>query len=138
MTFKRFIAINLITILFPLIALAQSTPPTPSQGSPMINRLKNIGENAGYGQATETSLLDIISSVINAVLGILGIIFIILILIAGYHWMTAHGKEEKVEKAQDTIRMAIIGLIIVVGAFAIWAFVSSYLIGSGTATVTNT
>ena len=42
--------------------------------------------------------------------------------------MTARGEEEKVEKAKDTITRAIIGLIIVVGAYAIWSFIFSNLI----------
>ena len=33
-------------------------------------------------------------------------------LYAGYHWMTARGEEEKVEKAKDTIQRAIVGIII--------------------------
>jgi len=54
---------------------------------------------------------------------LLGIIFIILMIYAGYNWMTAQGEEEKVTKAKTTIQRAIIGLIIVVSAYAITAFV---------------
>jgi len=66
--------------------------------------------------------------VIEGALSLIGIIFLALMLYAGYHWMTARGEEEKVEKAKDTIQRAIVGIIIVVGAYAIWKFIFSYLL----------
>jgi amino acid transporter len=64
-----------------------------------------------------------VASLIKAFLGILGIIFIILIIYAGYNWLTAGGEEEKVRKAKDTIKRAVIGLIIIAASYAITAFV---------------
>lgn len=106
--------------------------PTGSSTPAMLDRLKGVGTGAGYTDATETSLFDIVGTVISALLALLGVIFVLLIVIAGYNWMTAQGDEHKIDKAKDTIRAAIIGLIIVAGAFAIWQFISSYLI-TGTA-----
>ena len=62
--------------------------------------------------------------VINAFLSIFGTIFLILMILGGYKWMMASGREEEVKKAKDTIRAAIIGLIIVVSAYAISYFVA--------------
>jgi len=42
---------------------------------------------------------------------------------AGYIWMIARGDEAKVEKAKDTIVNCIIGVVIVVGAYAITSFI---------------
>lgn len=70
---------------------------------------------------------DIIAKIIKGFLALLGVIFIILILIAGYNWMTAAGDEEKVRKAKDTIQRAIIGLLIIVSAYAITYFVFKYM-----------
>ena len=53
----------------------------------------------------------------------LGMIFLILMLYGGYLWMTAAGKEERVTKAKNLITAAIIGVIIVVSAYAISYFV---------------
>lgn len=64
-----------------------------------------------------------VATVIKAFLGLLGIIFIFLMVYAGYHWMTAAGDEQKVTKAKDTLRTAIIGLIIIVAAYSITYFV---------------
>lgn len=75
----------------------------------------------------EGGVAIIISMVIRGFLSVLGIIFVVLMVLAGYNWMTAGGNEEKVEKAKDTIRRAIIGLIITASAYAITIFVFSNL-----------
>lgn len=86
--------------------------------------LKKIGQHGGYDQSTnQYSLSRIAGTAIYAFLSILGIIFIVLMIYGGYTWMTASGDEEKVKKAQQTIKTAIIGLIIIVGAYAIWDFI---------------
>jgi len=89
-----------------------------------------VGADSGpYEQVTEESgVSNIAGAVIQAALALIGVIFLALMLYAGYHWMTARGEEEKVEKAKDTITRAIIGLIIVVGAYAIWIFILNQLI----------
>lgn len=83
------------------------------------------------GFSETTSVADVLSMVIKAFLGLLGIIFVILIILGGYNWMTAAGEEEKVNKAKDTLKRAIIGLIIVVSAYAITYFVFTNLDGVG-------
>ncbi len=60
-----------------------------------------------------------VGQIISAALGLLGILFLILMLYGGYLWMMARGNEEKVDKAKDLITAAIIGLIIIVGGYAI-------------------
>jgi len=88
------------------------------------SQLKEAGETSGpFSSGNEFSLAEIVGYIIRAFFGILGMIFIILILTAGYNYMNARGDEERVDKALTTIRRAIIGLIITVGAYAIWAFV---------------
>jgi len=127
MILKRFLIIALLVFL-PTLSWAQSTGTVTPQVSPLLDRLKTVGTGAGYNEATEATALDIVGMVINGLLGFLGIIFIILMLLAGYRWMNANGDEEKITKSKDTIRQAIIGLLIVIGAFAIWRFIANYLI----------
>ena len=91
--------------------------------SAALDKLVDIGSDAGFEGADETSFAKIIGGVVSTALGFLGVIFVILIIYAGYNWMTAAGEEEKVRKAQDTIKRAVIGLIITTSAYAIWNFV---------------
>ena len=53
------------------------------------------------------------------------LIFFGLMVYAGFLWTTAQGDPAKVKKAQDMIKQAIIGMIIVFAAYAISAFVIS-------------
>lgn len=105
-------------------------PVTEDQGVPaptLKENLEALGGAAGYEKATETTLSEIIGTVVSAFLSLLGIIFIVLVILAGHNWMTASGNEEKLTKAKESLWRATIGLIIVVGAFAIWTFVFSKL-----------
>lgn len=69
---------------------------------------------------------EVIGIIISAVLALLGVIFLILIIYSGYIWMTARGNEQLVEKAKNNLRDAVIGLIIVLGAYVITQLVSEY------------
>lgn len=95
--------------------------------------------------ATNAGLQDVplsyaVARVIMMFLSLLGIIFVGLITFAGYHWLTARGNEEKVRKAQDTIKQATWGLIVVLAAYSISYFLLRYLLGEmgGTAPRTIT
>ncbi len=104
----------IFVLLIPYFAFAGNTP---------LNNLKNVGVKGGYAEANEYTFSVILGSVVSIFLGFLGIIFLILTIYAGYNWMTAGGNEEKVTKAQDTLKRAIIGLIITVSAYAIWTYI---------------
>ena len=79
---------------------------------------------------------DIAASVIRIILGFLGIIAVIIILLGGFKWMTAGGNEDKVGEAKKLITAGIIGLVIIVAAFAIASFVLTNLIAATTNTYT--
>ncbi|MFA5184547.1 MAG: hypothetical protein WC456_03400 [Patescibacteria group bacterium] len=74
---------------------------------------------------------NIIARVIQVILGFLATVFIILMIIAGFRWLTARGNEEMVTEAQGTIRNAIIGLAVVLMAYAITYFIFKYMPFSG-------
>lgn len=65
----------------------------------------------------------IAARIINVALGLLGIIVLVIVLYAGFQWMTAGGDAAKVEEAKARLRNGIIGLIIILSAYAITAFV---------------
>ncbi len=91
---------------------------------------KKIGNKFG----ANTDIQGIIVGIIKTFLTFLTIIFIILILIAGFKWMTAAGNEEQIKEARSQLSHAIIGLIIILSAYAITHFVFDVLIESTTGT----
>jgi len=91
----------------------------------------------GTGLSTTRKLPDFIGSLIKAALSFVGVLFLLLMLYAGFLWMTARGNTETVTKAKDLIVGAVIGIVIVVSAYAITSFVIGGLTGTGTTTDTS-
>lgn len=85
---------------------------------------------AGSDGTPQTSVREIIVMVINAVLGLLGVIFLALIIYAGFLWMMAGGNDEQVGKAKKLLTNSIIGVVIIVAAYAISYFVLTALLPS--------
>ena len=83
----------------------------------------DTAEIAGYDEFELQT--EVIPQIIYIILSLLGVIFMILMVYGGSIWMTAGGKEDRVSKAKDLIQAAVIGLIIVVSAYAISFFVVS-------------
>ena len=77
----------------------------------------------------DTDLKGSIINIINAVIGVLGIVAVIVIIIGGIGYMTSAGDAGKVKKAKDTILYGVLGLVIVVLAFAIVNFVIVNILG---------
>lgn len=82
---------------------------------------------ADSGLKSSLTLPALIGRMIAVMLGLIGIIFIIYIIWAGIMYMTAAGDDTKVKKAKQMISQSVIGIIIMVGAYAISNFVITQL-----------
>ena len=83
--------------------------------------LKIIANNAGV---TETSIENVVGAGLNVALSMVGLIFLILMVYAGYLWMTARGEDEPIKKAQKIIIGSVIGLVLILSAYAITKFIT--------------
>jgi len=107
------VTISLLTLailVLPVVASAQVT----------IRQSVGLTFNLGTSDL-ESSVIKIL----QWVLGFLGLIAVIFILYGGLIWMTAGGNEEKVSKAKKILTAAVIGLVVVLIAWAIVTFVVS-------------
>ena len=68
-------------------------------------------------------LRETFGGVINIILGFLGILTTLIILLGGFKWMTSQGSTEKVSEAKNLIGAGVVGLVIVLAAYAIARFV---------------
>ncbi len=107
---------KIIILLFALVLLLPNFVLTANLGQAGAN-LGSAGTAAGVGSDTELS--SIIGLGIQVALAFVGLIFMILMVYAGYLWMTARGEEEPIKKAQKIITACVVGLVLVVSAFAI-------------------
>lgn len=123
-------------LLVVLALLATAAVPTVSFASTGTNWLEKanegglntIGEQAYDTTNAPRSVQQIIASIIKVILGFLGIIFVVLLIIGGFRYMTSGGSEEKVQEAVKQIRNAVIGLVIIICAYAITRFITEYVI----------
>ena len=87
-----------------------------------------LEETAGEAGLPKTDIASIIGNIVKTLLALLGVIFFILLVYGGLLWMTARGNQEKVDKAKDTLTNAIIGLLIVLAAYAFATYVITTLL----------
>lgn len=65
------------------------------------------------------TIMDLVKKVLNALLFFAGIVAVVAMILGGYQYIAARGNEEMVEKGQKTLTNAVIGLVVVIMAYAI-------------------
>ena len=115
--------VSFLTALILLPSLAIAVPAhAQSAGAELQNRLDRVRDTTYQGQDGD-QLPEIVGNLIKIFLSILGVLFVVLMVYAGYLWMNARGNEQQVEKAKNILTQAVIGLIVVLGAYSITFFV---------------
>ncbi len=105
--------LSILAIALPLAANAQFG----------INEVeKGLGNVLPTTEPRETA-----ARIINVALGFLGIIAVVIVLYGGFMWMTAGGNEERITKAKQILTAGVIGLVIIVMAWAIARYVITAL-----------
>lgn len=128
MTKKKITAALAAATLTFLIAAPVFADPVPN-----ITTGDALGVN--YGVYTGLGQKDVrvtVGNIINVALGLLGIVAVVIILIGGFEWMTAGGNEEKTGEAKKRIIAGVIGLAIILSAYAIAKFVIDSLVKATT------
>lgn len=120
--FVRYSKIILFISIIVVFAFVNISIAGPLLDTNKMTQQENVFIGAA-GFSPTTSVGDIVGTAVQAFLGFLGIVFVVLMVVGGYKYMLARGNEEKVTESLALIRRAIIGLIIVAGAYAITYFV---------------
>lgn len=94
----------------------------PALAQDITTQLQDVG-NGLDEYATTQPLPETIGSILKIILGFLGIVLLVVIIYGGWLWMTAGGDEDQVKKAKSWIVNGIIGLVIILLAYAITDFV---------------
>ena len=116
--------------------LAQASPtPAPASGT-SLGKLRGLGPLGDIinklttpGDVTPASSLfaSILSNIIGFITIIAGLYFMIQLLLSGFEWITSSGNPEKLKNVQGKITNSIIGLVIVIAAYAITSLVGKIL-----------
>ncbi len=94
--------------------------------------LNNFADETNLG--TDIPLIETVARIINILLGFLGVLAVILVLLGGFKWMTAGGNEDKIAEAKKLMGAGLVGLVIILAAFAIASFVVNQLADATNAT----
>jgi uncharacterized membrane protein YgcG len=116
----------LIALVLPCFFGGMSISAQPVQAQ-VSTGLEEVGQTIKLSNADPR---QIVVRIINIALGLIGIILVCLMLYAGFLWMTSGGKEDQISRAKAIIRNAIIGLIIILSAWAITKFIIERLLGA--------
>ncbi|MEK7656108.1 MAG: pilin [Patescibacteria group bacterium] len=106
-------------LALPSVVLAQGDLNVDDLGVGAVQKSIKLGS----GDVRETA-----GRIINVALGFLGIIAVVIVLMGGFKYMISGGNEEKVGEAKKLIVSGIIGLAIILSAWAITSFVISNLV----------
>ena len=85
----------------------------------------NIGPETGIVQ---TDITILVARIIKAVFSVSGIIFFALMIYAGLNWMIARGEEEKVSESKKILTTSVIGIVIIISAYAVTNLIQSRII----------
>ncbi|NCN83009.1 MAG: hypothetical protein GW947_03505 [Candidatus Pacebacteria bacterium] len=81
------------------------------------------------GANTQAGALNSLELLISHAFGVMtvfgGLFFIVIFLIAGINWVTAGGDKGKIEKARTSMIQGVLGLVVLIAAYAIIGVVGS-------------
>jgi uncharacterized membrane protein len=121
---KRFVIALLITAgLF-----AAAISPSPALAAPADDAcagIKAAGGTCGSGDTASAGFERIIKTVVDILSVIVGAVAVIMIIVGGFRYVISGGDSNGVSGAKNTIMYAIIGLVVVLFAQVIVAFVYS-------------
>ena len=95
-----------------------------AQGSSFFD---NPQTGASPNVATQGTLGQNVTNIINFFLGLLGLIAVAFLIYAGVLMVTAGGNDDQVGKAKKIITFSVIGIIIILLSYTIVTFVTSAL-----------
>ena len=89
--------------------------------SKFIEGLKKTAAETGGAGYSDVNPMNYISGIVGKSLTpmFIGVTFLGIMIYAGFTWMMARGNEQEVERAKNIIIYAVIGLVVVLAAYAI-------------------
>ncbi len=119
--------------LIPVLAPAAAYAATPDiQGGLQSGSCLEVNNTTCDTGSAETTVNDIIATVINIFSLVVGVVSVIMIIIGGLKYITSGGDSGNVSGAKNTILYAIVGLVIVALAQIIVKFVLNRVSTSST------
>lgn len=124
------VILNAIAAVLTMVGLASLTSFAPNAYANVICPNGNTNAatledcyNKKEGVFESRDLLDVLTTIINVIVGIVGFVAVAMIVMGGISFATSQGDTAKVAKARNTILYGVVGLVVALLAFAIVNFV---------------
>ena len=115
-SYKKYLSAAILSLVV-CGSLFAGTPALAEPGDPL-----GLGYTASAGLSNQDIRVTV-GRIISIFLSVLGTVAVVIILIAGFEWMTAGGNASQVETAQKRLTYAVIGLAIILSAYALTDFI---------------
>ncbi len=123
---KILLSVCLLAVCIPGFVYAQAAAPSGFAADLQKQTNAAAGEQgAGFGKAQDPQA--IVARIIQAFLGLLGILLVVYLIYGGALIFMSGGAEEKITEGKDTIRRAVMGLVVILGAYSLTIFVNSII-----------
>ncbi len=115
-----------ITKTFPLILISGFLMATPTLALGLkdgfsSDKFNSFASTSGYVEEAQP-VEYYIGLILTTLFSILGVISVSLLIYSGFTWMTARGNQAKVDKAKDTLIEVSLGLLFIIGGYALTTF----------------
>ena len=121
---KKAVFISLIVLSLVLPMMFYANQAVGAVTPPMQEGLDTFRTESGASMAT---LPAVIGRIVRIVISLLGLVAAIIIILGGFQWMTSGGNEEKIAGAKKLMINGLIGMVLVILAYAIASFVITQL-----------
>ena len=120
---KKFLIAALVSLGIVVTPLAMDAP--------VFANAKVTSCVSSVNDGNSTDLPSFITNIVNILLFLAGAVAVIVIIIGGIRYVMSSGDAGQVQSAKNTILYAVIGLIVVIMAYAIVNFVINQFQGNG-------
>ncbi len=71
-------------------------------------------------------LEEIVANILNIVIGLAGVVLLLILMGGGFGYITSGGDKEKAARAKNTLTYAILGLLVILGAWLIIRLIEEF------------
>ena len=122
---KKLLIAALVSLGIVVTPLAIDAPVFANAKSEVTSGISSVNDG------NSTDLPSFITNIVNILLFLAGAIAVIVIIIGGIRYVMSSGDAGQVQAAKNTILYAVVGLVVVIMAYAIVNFVINQFQGNG-------
>ena len=67
-----------------------------------------------------------VANILNIIIGLVGVVLLLMLIMGGFGYLTSGGDKEKAAKAKNTLTYAVLGLLVILGAWLIIRLIEEF------------